>query len=310
MGLQPEVINCKGMIDAIRKSAGIRLFVLFGSFFILLLLSSLISVIIDSIPIGSVRDKHLWGSFFQCVLAFCLPAFCVAIFSDKHPFRWLKLEIGCTIKSLIGVIIVYLITLPGMEWIIQWNSSVHFPESMAGFEEMLRAWEDTGNDFTQNMLNVTGFMPVLVGVLIIGVLTGFSEELFFRGGMQGIFARTSIGKTMAVILTGFVFSFMHFQFFGFIPRSLMGIFFGYLVVWTDSLWPSVFAHSLNNSVIVILAGLGVENTDTTISDMTNLGSVLPIASIVVTALFFIFFRRFFFSNLNKNNSYGENDISR
>lgn len=307
MSSQRDVIWGKGMIEVIRKSSGIRLFVLFGSFFILLLISSIISLIIDSIPVGTLRDKNLWSSFFQNILAFCLPAFLVALFSDKHPFGWLKLNKGCTIKSLTGVIIVYLITLPGMEWIIQWNATIHFPESLSGFEEMLRTWENTGNDFTKNMLSVSGFIPVLTGVLIIGLLTGFSEELFFRGGLQGIFTKTSLGKGISVFLAALVFSFMHFQFFGFIPRLLMGIFFGYLVIWTNSLWPSIFAHTLNNSVIVILSGLGMENTDTTISDINDLNPILPIASIVITMLFFIFFRRLFFTSLVKENIYGKKD---
>lgn len=293
-----------GMMANIRNSAGIRLFVLFGSFFILLLLSTFITLIIDSLSIDSIREKHLWSSFFQCILAFCIPAFLVARFSDNLPFEWLKLTRVCSMKSLVGVIIVYCLTLPAMEWIIQWNSSIHLPESMAGLEETLRAWENASNDITQNMLSVSGFIPVLTGVLVIGILTGFSEEVFFRGGLQGIFSRTSLGNSMAVILAAFVFSFMHFQFFGFIPRLLMGIFFGYLMVWTNSLWPSIFAHSLNNSIIVILSGLGIEDTDITISELTSMSPILIILSLVLSVLFFIYCRRYFFSPLKKEDLYG------
>ena len=48
-----------------------------------------------------------------------------------------------------------------------------------------------------------------------------------------------------------LFSAMHMQFFGFFPRMLLGALFGYLLVWTGSLWVPVFAHFFNNASAVI-----------------------------------------------------------
>ena len=56
---------------------------------------------------------------------------------------------------------------------------------------------------------------------------------------------------------------MHFQFYGFLPRLLLGAFFGYVVAWSGSLWIAIIVHALNNMMVVVSSwnarSLGVEN---------------------------------------------------
>ena len=124
---------------------------------------------------------------------------------------------------------------------------------------------------------------------MVGTMTGFSEELFFRGGLQGILSRTNMGSAAAVWIAAIIFSTMHFQFFGFIPRLLMGAFFGYLLVWSRCLWVPVFAHALNNSIVVISSALS-GNQSQGIMEQTGMSSYLDpeitvISSVVLTVLF-------------------------
>lgn len=279
----------------IRESAGMRLAVLFGSFFILLLFSSLLNVILNAFPLVNSRDNALLSSLFQSILAFCIPSLILAKFSSQHPLRWLKLAKTPQLKAIIGVIIVYFISMPAMEWLIEWNNNISLPESMKSLENTLREWEEANNAVSEMLLNAHGFIPVLTGLLIIGVATGFSEELFFRGGLQGIFVRSSIGKSAAVWCTAIIFSALHFQFFGFIPRLLMGVFFGYILIWNDNLWIPIFAHILNNSFVVITAAVfGVSQISTINDNIPYSGIYLPIVSLAMTVMFFILFRKFFF----------------
>ena len=292
------------ILKSLRESAGVRLAVLFFSFFVLLLFSSGISLFINNIPYGDTRSHLLLTSVCQSVLAFCLPAFILARFCSKSPINWLKLNNTPTLKALLGVLIVYGISMPAMEWIIEWNQGIHFPEALSGIESTFRKWEETNESTTKILLEAHGLLPVLIGVLVIGVLTGFSEELFFRGGLQGIFIRSSIKKSSAIWLAAFIFSVMHFQFFGFVPRLLMGAFFGYLLYWTKSIWVPVFAHMLNNSMVVITSAYSGD-ASLSLLDRENpsllLGNSLSvIASVVLTVLFLWLCKNSMFKN---NKSY-------
>ena len=291
------------LLNSIRNSAGLRLAVLFCTFFVMLTISSLISMGIESIPFGNERDKGLSESLVQCILVFCLPAFLAARVSSDYPSRWLGFGKSPGILSLIGVIIVYLLSLPGMEWLIDWNAGIHFPQSMKNLEETFRTWEENNGAVSDMLLNADSIGGLLMGVLIIGVVTGFSEELFFRGGLQGIFQRSTLGNGLSVWIATFIFSCLHFQFFGFLPRLIMGAFFGYLFVWTGSLWVPVFAHALNNSVVVVTAYFinnpTSTNSDSVIPVIENAPYILPLVSLISTGIFLIFFRKFFFNKVGR-----------
>jgi hypothetical protein len=92
---------------------------------------------------------------------------------------------------------------------------------------------------------------LIVSILIIAVLAGFSEELFFRGTLQRILSQTNINIHAVVWLVAFIFSAFHLQPFGLIPRMLLGAFLGYLLIWSKSLWLPIIAHIFNNTVVVV-----------------------------------------------------------
>lgn len=298
--LMPE---SNSFFKVLRKSSGFRLSVLFGSFFFLLLLSSILSLGLNELKIGSPRDHALIGSAIQAIFVFCLPAVILARFSSDNWSGWLDLKTKPPVMALIGVLIVYVISMPAMEWLIEFNKNIHLPEALEGIEKTMRDWEENSEHTTEILLSSTGIVSMLIGVFVIGILTGFSEELFFRGGLQGIFVRSSMKVGAAVLLTAFTFSFMHFQFFGFFPRLIMGVFFGYLLIWTRSIWVPVFAHVLNNSFVVVTAYL-LERTDQSSGDFnllpfTSDNIIGVLASIVITVLFFMFCKDLFFKQSMK-----------
>lgn len=282
------------ILKNIRESAGMRLAVLFGSFFFLLIISSVIGEGLNSLKIGDARTHILLGSVVQCFLAFCLPAYLLGRYCSNNWKTWLKLSTPPQMKALAGVVVVYIISMPFMEWLVEWNANIQFPESLSSLETLFKEWEKTGEDTTKILLETHGWVAVTAGVIVIGVITGFSEELFFRGGVQGIFTQSNMGKHAAIWLAAIIFSTMHFQFFGFFPRLLMGVFFGYLLVWSGSIWVPVFAHVLNNSLVVLTAALsGGESTsilETGNADIFLGSGITVVVSAALTILFFIFFK--------------------
>ena len=98
-----------------------------------------------------------------------------------------------------------------------------------------------------------------------------------------------MSKPASVWIAAFVFSAMHFQFFGFIPRLLLGAFFGYLYIWSGSIWTSVFAHALNNSMVVITAWLVAKGkTDIDFEQFGITESGIPWCAIISGILLFCF----------------------
>jgi hypothetical protein len=196
------------------------------------------------------------------------------------------------------VILLFVLALPALNQVIYWNENIHFPEWASGIEKSFRDMEDQAATMTKVALDYQGIWGMLATVGVVGVLTGFSEEMFFRGALQGIMSRSRIGNTASIWIGAVVFTTMHFQFFGFVPRLLMGAMFGYLFNWSRTLWLPIFAHALNNSVVVVSNHfIGGADSD----GVNGLGIVengeIPwaaLASLMATAIFLYRFRKYFF----------------
>jgi membrane protease YdiL (CAAX protease family) len=92
---------------------------------------------------------------------------------------------------------------------------------------------------------------LVLNLLLIAVVPAVLEELFFRGWMLSTLRRMA-SVHVAVWVSAVLFSLLHFQVLGFVPRLLLGAVFGYLVVWGHSLWPAVVAHLAFNGLQVIV----------------------------------------------------------
>ena len=285
-------------VTNLKKSTGLRLLVLFGSFVLLLVATSVISEIIKNSTFFTTRQGLLAASALQCIFAFCIPAWLAARYASVAPMKWLGMAKVPTFKSLIGVIIVYILALPAMNCLIEWNASLHLPASLSSIEQTLRGWEEANANVSRQLLDANGIMEVISGILVVGILAGLSEEMFFRGALQRIFADSGMGITFAIWGAAFIFSTFHFQFFGFFPRWIMGVFFGYLLVWTGSLWVAVFAHVLNNSIVVVSEAFASQ-TGFMESIGTGVGSfpvIMPLSSAIITIVFLLWFGPFFFKS--------------
>ncbi len=223
-----------------------------GLLLIGLFVGLIVTVCISSCFTSSVptRNELLWQSVVQSIMAFIVPTLVIERYLGYEPLAFSGLSERPTVATLLWVIIIYICSYIALGQIIAYNEMFHFPKSLHSLEDTLRSWEENAAATTALILDTTTIGGLLTGIAVVGLLTGMSEEIFFRGGIQRILYRSGCNIHVAIWCSAIVFSALHMQFFGFLPRLLLGAFFGYLLYWSKSLWPGIFAHALNNSLYV------------------------------------------------------------
>ena len=275
-----------------------RLLIIAGMFvacFVLTLICAPLLVSLCNINAES-RAGMLLLSVFQGLVMFIAPSLLSARFISATPERFLLLDRIPRWQPILGLVFAYLIALPALNQLIYWNNNISFPEFMAGWGEMMREMEDKANISATLMLDVSGWLPMLVNLMIIGLFTAFAEELFFRGTLQRAGASGGSPHT-AIWLVAFLFSALHFQIFGFVPRLLLGAWFGYLLFWTRSIYVPVCAHFLNNGLVVVCSWLTARGVDFNFEMFGVSEYGFPVAAFIsalATVVFLYYFRTFFF----------------
>lgn len=196
----------------------------------------------------------------QDVLAFIVPAVAAMAIFYRRPLHVMCLDKAPSWMSLLVIVLFYVVSLPVMNWLVSINEAMSLPSWMNGIEQWMRATEDAAAETTRNLLDFNTVSRLLATVFVVGFLTGLSEEMLFRGAMLRTMQDSRLGTHTVVWTVAIVFSAFHIQFYGFIPRMVLGVWLGYLLVWTRSLWVPILAHTLNNSTVVVfsyLSNLGI-----------------------------------------------------
>ena len=283
-----------------------NLLIMSGCFFVMLISAALLAEISPFIFGVDTRSCYLSQSFIQNLIGFCGTSLACAYFISRNPLHYLGLTEYVSWRPFAGIIILYIFGLPAMNQMIYYNSQMHLPECLAGVEAWMKNLEELNGHVTETILSTTTVDGLISGILIIGVITGISEELLFRGTLQNILTRDSgIGK-WGIWIAAFIFSAVHLQFYGFFPRLLLGAFFGYLFYSTGSIYPAIFAHALNNSIVVIGEWLKLNNSQFSFDEsigVTECGFPgYAFSSMLAVILFFIFGYNFFFNGNKKCHS--------
>lgn len=170
-------------------------------------------------------------------------------------------------RGLLIVAALMACSMPVIEWLAIWNQQMVLPEWLKPIEEWMRAKEDEATRLTLAFLKVNNVGDYFINLVVIALLPAIGEEFLFRGAIQRSFKRMFANPHIAIWVAAFIFSAIHMQFFGFLPRLLLGAMFGYIYWWTGSIWYAVFAHFLNNGYAVTMAWymqvkhLPIENAD-------------------------------------------------
>lgn len=207
-----------------------------------------------------------------------VPSLYVLAFEKKNILILAKDKPLYSQSILLTIIVVIVFMIPNT-FFIEWNANLSMPDFLKNFETWARQNEDRAAELTTFLTTFDSFGNFLLAFVVIAILPGIGEELLFRGMLQPELQRATGNIHAAIWISAIMFSAIHLQFFGFVPRMLLGVLFGYLYYWSGNIVVPMLAHFINNGfsvVMIYLYQLGIISI--------NLESGEP-APLVMVALF-------------------------
>jgi membrane protease YdiL (CAAX protease family) len=207
----------------------------------------------------------------QSVFLFIVPALIAAWLFSEHMAQYLQADKKPEALTLMLVILTLIVAIPLLNALALFNSEMILPPWMHSLEVKIKSMEETAGKLTGLFLTGGNGYTLALNMLMIAVLPALGEEFLFRGVIQRLLSEWTHNKHAGVWIAAFIFSFIHFQFYGFLPRFLLGLFFGYLLVWSSCIWVPVTGHFINNGVAVLYYHFASEPMGET--NMDKLGTV-------------------------------------
>ncbi len=239
------------------------IFVIVVSFLTFLVLSLVIAIPffgIDSIlnmpNVNNLSDPASITvlKYFQVVQSFGLfivpPLVLGWLYMGSIP-EYLFLKKSFTLSSFLIVLILMCVATPAINLVGELNSNMQLPDWLSGVENWMRRTEENAAELTEAFLNVKSTAGLLFNIFMVAFLPAIGEEFLFRGVIQRSFTRITKNHHLGIWISAILFSALHMQFFGFLPRLLLGGLFGYLLVWSGSMWIPILAHFFNNAFAVV-----------------------------------------------------------
>ena len=235
--------------DNVRQTRMMRIFL----FLVILLVSSLVGIAFSAIFMFGGEHGMRLAQGISSVMMFVVPPIVYYLVTRKERqlaalgFRsmerpWLLLPAAA----------LMFVSLPVTNQLTQWNEALHLGGVFVKIEDTMRTLEEVAAAATEQMLDVNTVGGLLLNLIIIALIPAVGEELTVRGVLQQALTRGLKNAQVAILLSAALFSFIHFQFYGFLPRMFLGILLGYMFYTTGSLWASILMHFLNNGTAVVV----------------------------------------------------------
>ena len=183
--------------------------------------------------------------------SFVIPPFILAYLFSQNAGGYLYLKKGVSAQSALLIILLMLAAVPLINFLADLNSKMTLPSFLASLESWMKEKEAAAADITKKFLEIKSVPELIFNLGMIALIPALGEELLFRGIVQRIFSEWTKNSHAGIWISSALFSAMHMQFYGFLPRMLLGVFLGYTLVWSGSLWLPIVAHFFNNASAVI-----------------------------------------------------------
>lgn len=196
---------------------------------------------------GSMRLLQL----ISALGTFLLPTLLTAWTCSERPEEYLSIRKVSDARLWPLVFACVVLLSPTISLLSLLNEQMRLPAFMAPVEEWMRAQEELMKQMTEILIGNGNASTLVANLIVVAVAAGVNEEFLFRGALQRIIGRWTDNPHVIIWSAAILFSAFHLQFYGFLPRMVLGAYFGYLLFWSRSIWIPVFAHFTNNALAVI-----------------------------------------------------------
>jgi len=205
---------------------------------------------------------------------------------------------------LVVVMVLVIAFIPFNNGILyQWNSTLSFPDFLNKLDNWIKEMERGAEQMTKTLTHFTNLKDFFIAFVIMAIIPGIGEELLFRGILQPKLHQLTKNIHISIWLTAFIFSFIHFQFYGFLPRMVLGAMFGYIYIWSGNIFYPMFAHFVNNGFSILMLYLYQNKMiQVNIDKQGYIDWWAGVLSLFITVLLLFVFRNFYYKQSFGNRS--------
>lgn len=240
------------------------------------------------------RDALLMFQGVYSIGAFVFPSLLFYRFYDRNAFRFFS---GKLTKNYYPYLLTLFIVVSFMavnSFFIEINANMDLPAFLDDFEEFAKDYEEKAKVLTEYLTTFDSNWYFIASLIVIAVIPAIGEELVFRGLLQNIIYRWNGHIHVAIWLSAILFSSIHFQFYGFLPRMLLGALFGYMYWWSGSLMIPIFAHFVNNAISILLVFLYQNELTSYDAESTESEPLYVVAIFAVITIVLLYYFRMLF----------------
>lgn len=227
--------------------------------------------------------------------SFVIPPLILAYLFSLPGEDYLFLRKNVALTDTLLMIVLMIAAVPLINFLAELNSRMSLPSFLGTLEEWMKEKEKDAAVLTKKFLEIKSYPELILNLGMIALIPAIGEELLFRGIIQRIFSDWTKNVHGGIWISAMLFSAMHMQFYGFIPRLLLGVLLGYMLVWSGSLWMPIIAHFFNNASAVIFIFLfnrgSISIDPDKIGTDENSSGYLIAGTVIFLSLLYVFYRR-------------------
>ncbi|HEY4543320.1 MAG TPA: type II CAAX endopeptidase family protein [Tissierellaceae bacterium] len=221
--------------------------------------------------LGTIAQrKSMWtGSIFVEIFIILIPSLLYVKFNENSFSEVLKLN-PLRIKDLILVILITILLYP---------VAVFFQAIFIAIINLVKPIIPNQMPLPKNLFDF------IKSIIVIAIVPGICEEIMFRGVILDGYKK--IGYKHAIVISSILFGLMHFTLANLIGPTILGVAFAIMVYRTNSIYSSIIAHIINNSIAVLLGYLIETNEEILDSILYMENTVIIYMPFVILAILFI-----------------------
>ena len=202
------------------------------------------------------------------VLSILLPALIfLMIFHGNNMFEYIKINMPSKYSFFFYSLMLLFLAYP----LIQFSYAINSKLDFGGWFERESMLID---DIMMRIMHIDNVYDFVVKIVLVALLPAVSEELFFRAGVQNELVKGMKNKDIAIITAAILFSLLHMQFDGFLPRFFLGLILGYVYFWSQSILVSISIHFVNNALLIVAAFLQQDKIEQLINEQNS--DIIPL----------------------------------